>query len=102
MARRRLRTLRTLRTKRTQTLRTKRTQTLRNKRTPTTRQTLRNKRTHPKKGGNYDTDFTTRTYEGQATEPLHTITSASTLGTMSGAAYARHKAAEYLQLHSKI
>jgi hypothetical protein len=62
----------------------------------------RNKRTHPKKGGNYDTDFTTRTYDGQATEPLHTITSASTLGTMSGAAYARHKAAEYLQLHSKI
>ena len=92
------RTLRTLRTKRTRTLRNKRTRTLRNKRT----RTLRNKRTHPKKGGNYDTDFTTRTYEGQATEPLHTITSASTLGTMSGAAYARHKAAEYLQLHSKI
>ena len=91
------RTLRTLRTKRTRTLRNKRMQT-RNKRT----RTLRTKRTHPKKGGNYDTDFTTRTYEGQATEPLHTITSASTLGTMSGAAYARHKAAEYLQLHSKI
>ena len=51
------------------------------------------KQTHKRKqyymrGGNYETDVTTRTLEGTATKPLNTIVVASPgYGTMSGTAY---------------
>ena len=51
------------------------------------------KQTHKRKqyymkGGNYETDITTRTLEGTATKPLNTIVVASPgYGTMSGTAY---------------
>jgi hypothetical protein len=54
---------------------------LRNKRT------LRNKRFRIK-GGNYDTDITTRTTEGVATKPLNKfVVTVPGYGTMSGTSY---------------
>ena len=52
-------------------------------------QTHRNRR-HHMRGGNYETDVTTRTLEGTAVKPLNKIVVAVPgYGTMSGSAYVR-------------
>ncbi len=58
-------------------------------RSRTHRSTTRRRR-YSMRGGNYETDITTRTLEGTATKPLNKIVVALPgYGTMSGSAYVR-------------
>ena len=54
-----------------------------------TRRAHSSRRRRCMRGGNYETDVTTRTFEGQPTKPLNKIVVALPgYGTMSGTAYA--------------
>jgi hypothetical protein len=76
--------------KRTSKRRTKRTSKRRTKRSKSTprHKTQRHKTHRHMRGGNYETDITTRTLEGTATKPLNKFVVAMPgRGTMSGTAY---------------
>lgn len=67
--------------------RTKRLGTHRNK---THRNRTGRNRQHRMRGGNYETDVTTRTLEGTAVKPLHKmVVAVPGYGTMSGSAYVK-------------
>ncbi len=78
----------------------KKSRFLRKKRTTRTRTARnRNKRRHMK-GGNYETDVTTRTYMGIPTKPLNKITATIPgFPVMSGASFYKHQ--EYEDFHGK-
>ena len=60
------------------------------RRTKRSKSTPRHKTRRHLRGGNYETDITTRTLEGTATKPLNKIVVAMPgRGTMSGTAYVR-------------
>lgn len=61
--------------------------TLKHNKSKLRHKTRRHKRPHMR-GGNYETDVTTRTLEGTATKPLHKmVVAVPGYGTMSGKAY---------------
>jgi hypothetical protein len=67
-----------------------RSRTHRSKTRSRTRRSTTRRRRYSMRGGNYETDITTRTLEGTATKPLNKIVVALPgYGTMSGSAYVR-------------
>jgi hypothetical protein len=71
---------------------TLRHRTLRNKKLThgKTYRSKTNRRRYCMRGGNYEKDFTTRTFEGTATKPLNKfVVAAPGIGVLSGSAYLR-------------